>query len=86
MTAPKTAHRKDNSEWGKGMEKELTQIEKKQQAKVQSKPDTVTPSLDLNSDSEEDSLPIAQTILATRAGTARYCQYRSSTGSFCFDF
>ncbi len=24
--------------------------------------------------------------VATRAGTARYCQYRSSTGSFCFDF
>jgi hypothetical protein len=41
------------------MEQELTQIEKRQQAKVQSKPDTVTPSLELNSDSEEDSLPIA---------------------------
>ncbi len=25
-------------------------------------------------------------LLATRAGTARYWQYRSSTGSFCFNF
>jgi hypothetical protein len=25
-------------------------------------------------------------LMATRAGTAQYCQYRSSTGSFCFDF
>jgi hypothetical protein len=66
VTAPQTAHRKDNSAWGKTMEKELAQIEKRQQAKVQSKPDTVTPSLDVNSDSEEDSLPIAQTIQASK--------------------
>ncbi len=48
------------------MEKELAQIEKKQQTKVQAQPDTVTPSLDVNSDSEEDSLPIAQTIQASK--------------------
>jgi hypothetical protein len=64
VTAPQTAHRKDNSEWGKTMEKELIRIEQRQQAKVQSKPDTVTPSLEQNSDSEEDSLPISQTTQA----------------------
>jgi hypothetical protein len=65
-TAPQTAQRKDNPERGNTMEKKLTQIETKQQAKVPAQPDTVTLSLDVNSDSEEDSLPIAQTIQASK--------------------
>ncbi len=34
----------------------------------------------------EDVVIVQVSIMATRAGTARYWQYQSSTGSFCFDF
>ena len=40
----------------------------------------VSPTNQARLDSEDENL------VATRAGTARYCQYRSSTGTFCFDF
>ena len=33
-----------------------------------------------------DLVHVFEGTVATRAGTVRYWQYRSSTGSFCFDF
>jgi hypothetical protein len=51
-------HRKDNSEWGKRMEKQLAEIERRQQAKeggISDNPPAV-------SEDEEDSVPISQLL------------------------
>ena len=51
-------HRKDNSEWGKRMKKQLAQIERRQQAKeggISDNPPAV-------SEDEDDSVPISQLL------------------------
>jgi hypothetical protein len=64
-------HRKDNSEWGKRMEKELGRIEKRQQKTAEtSSPNVINGEVMTRSDEEripimEDSLPISQTLTKT---------------------
>jgi hypothetical protein len=65
FTAPRaskpveTGHRKDNTDWGKPMERQLAQIEKKQ-ASVETNETTAT--------SDEDDVPIASFLGTERNG------------------
>ncbi len=65
FTAPRaskpveTGHRKDNAEWGKQMERQLAQIEKKQQTVVTQK------------DSDEDDVPIVNPIQPQTKGKGK---------------
>ncbi len=94
---PKIPPTSGNRDGLKGM-KEHTSPARKRDPVLRSPLSSVRRKQDISNDIEESATTLGlsrtdsslvfyrSTLVATRAGTARYWQYRSSTGSFLFDF